>query len=222
MNNNTRADAEIVLRPIEHPRWVVINLDCANIDTVVESNVQTAANCAGQTRVSLGEVRARRWKDRNATSAECGFVLCASYSNQGLSKWLESALVRVVFQLHTTQKIEQRRLDAHVRAAKRKIIFLKVASQIKLNPDIACDVAGNRSVEAMKAFALINDVAQVRIRVVDTSIYAVVGVAAVKFDLVVITCLREPNRGARNQQNCCKHKPTHDLISPVVMSYGDP
>jgi hypothetical protein len=158
VNDDTGSDTKVVLRVIEDVSWIVINLNCPNIHTVVQPDVQSPAECPGESGVSLGEVCARCRKDGDANDAiEFDTISGASYANQGVGKWLKRACFRVVFHLYAAEEVEHIGIDVDASTPDWKRLLFKVTGKIKLQTDVSGNVSRHRTVEPVETFAIVNE-----------------------------------------------------------------
>jgi len=129
-----------------------------------------------------------------------------------MSEWLECPFRRVVFDLHTSQKVEETRIDLHARARQtgnRRCLVFEVSGKIALDAKIARKISGSRHLESVKAFALIDNVIEGRVFVGKTGIDPVMRETTEELEFLVVR-LRRGNRGAgkddRPDQDSLKHR----------------
>ena len=96
-------------------------------------------------------------------------------------------------------------------AVRAEVDVLLMVRVVELQAGVTMDVAGDGRVDAVKAFALVNDVVEFRVVVVDAGVHAIVGIADEEVDLIVVIRrgLRERERRRAGDQDCQHDESSH-------------
>lgn len=189
VKHDSDSDSQIVLRTVEQSRRVVVDLNDANIDAIAGADIDTAAECTGESRVVFAEIR-WTWDRGNRDTdvvADVDTIAKVRRTYERVDKRLERSFRRVIFDLDSAQKVvaSSSQVDAVGEWAKRNFLGFEVSGKIKLQPNVSRDITRDRSVEAVRALRNVDDV---------VSAYAVtdpvVRIAREEVELLIIIRLR--------------------------------
>ena len=108
VKHNSDSDSEVMLCAVKQSRRVVVDLYRPDRDAIARANVDTTAKRTGKSRLGFSERRARTRGYRNASEViEIHAGTTIRNADEGVSERLERPLIRVIFDLHASEKVEE-------------------------------------------------------------------------------------------------------------------
>jgi hypothetical protein len=149
VEHDSDSKSEIVLRAVKQSRRVVVDLDRPDGNAIARANVDPASNRGCESGLAVRKICGTRTRENCGANVRVEIEAIASMcdAHKRMSEWLERSLRRVVFYLHTPEKIEQSRFDVDAggrkpETAKIKSPILEVSGKITLDSEIARKVSG--------------------------------------------------------------------------------
>src|SRR5215217_5842380 len=147
VNHYSDSYAEIVLCAVKQSRGVVVNLNNPDINSIACTNIDTTSKGTCKPGFGFCEIL-RTWAGKDGDTSPIGDVYAIASirsAHKRMSEWLEGRLRRIVFDLNTSQKVKEARIDVNgIRdCTNRNCAALEVSRKIKLEPEVSREISCN-------------------------------------------------------------------------------
>ena len=204
MENNSHAEAEVILRRAVQPCRIVVSLDGANADAFARFDVNSAAersrNAGVRGAKAFAAINGRLLAKRTGEKRIVNLRSAVRHADQTVTKRAKArAFFDVVFNLNATRKVVNRSVDLKAISGYRRAAYGRnvefqifiVSRKIPSHTNIAAKVADTGNINPVETRAVVEKISDIVFVVGDAEINLIVRVSAEDFKFVIIVVLTE-------------------------------